>query len=277
MTRFEAPAKVNLSLIVRPPREDGLHPIDSLVQTVEWCDFLDVELGEGKDQLDSEIEDNLVLRALAVAREFGDVPPLDVVLHKEIPVEAGLGGGSSDAAAALLAAARLGRLPVDEMSSAASRVGADVSLFLTGGTLLVGGIGEEIEQVEPVSDFALSIVLPPFGLSTSEVYRKWDELEGPESAPVSADRLPPSLRDRMPIRNDLLPAALAVKPEMGDFISEVSAAWSTVVCMTGSGSACFGFFPTLDEAVDAVAGVRQLIGDGRGVALRRRGVTSAND
>lgn len=273
MKTFEAPAKVNLSLHVSPPGRNGYHPLLSLTQTVEWCDLLMAEVGEGADELESEIEDNLVLRALAVAREFGDVPPLSIRLDKRVPVAAGLGGGSSDAAAALVAASVLGDLSTEATTEAASRVGADVSLFLTGGTLMMSGFGEEIDEVEPAEGFALAIVVPHFGISTTEAYARWDEMEGPVGQVVSDARLPPSLRGRMPLRNDLLPAAISLEPTLGDFMSDVGSVWDGPVCLTGSGSACFGFFPTLDEAADAVAAVSDLTTEGRGVTLRDRGVS----
>lgn len=272
MTMYEAPAKLNLSLLVSPPRSDGYHPLASLVQTIEWCDRLDVEAGEGRDELESDIDDNLVTRALAVVREFGSVPPLSLSLDKEIPESAGLGGGSSDAAAALVAAADFGDVPRDSLPAAASRVGSDVSLFLTGGTLLMGGLGESVDQVRPASGFSVAVVSPEFGLSTQDVYARWDRLEGPQGDEVANGLLPPSLRDRMPMRNDLLPAALDVEPLLGDFMADVSAIWGTAVCLTGSGSACFGYFTALDEATDAASAVSHLTREGRGVELRDHGV-----
>lgn len=270
MTGYEAPAKVNLSLLVSPPRPDGYHPLESLVQTVEWCDLLDVELGqEGSDTLESDIEDNLVEKALARLREVGEIPPLAMTLAKQIPVAAGLGGGSSDAAAALVAGAEFGGVPRSRLAGVASRVGADVALFLTGGTMMMRGVGYEIESLQPLDGFALAIVVPEFGLGTKEIYDRWDSLEGPEAAPVPDDRLPPSLRGGMPMRNDLLPAALDLEPRLGDFMTDVAAVWGTPVCLTGSGSACFGYFANLDEATDAAAAVS---GEGRGVELRPRGV-----
>lgn len=272
MAEYVAPAKVNLSLLVSPPRSDGIHPLQSLVQTIEWTDKLEAEQGEGRDELDSDIENNLVLRALAIAREFGDVPPLRMTLDKQIPMEAGLGGGSSDAAAALIAAADLGRVDRLLLPAAASRLGSDVSLFLTGGTAMAGGVGESIDSVYPAEGFAIAVVVPEFGLSTPDVYARWDSLEGPEGD-VTPDRLlPPTLRGRMPMRNDLLPAALSLEPLLGDFMSDVAAVWGTTVCLTGSGSGCFGYFATVDEASDAAEAVTGLVEAGRGVALRDRGV-----
>lgn len=273
MRAYEAPAKLNLSLLVSPPRGDGYHPLVSLVQTVEWCDRLEVEAGEGHDELESDIEDNLVARALTLAREFGTVPPLSLTLTKEIPVGAGLGGGSSDAAAALLAAADFGDLAKSDLPGASSRVGADVTLFLTGGTLMMSGAGEQIEEAAPAEGFAFAVVVPEFGLATKEVYERWDLLEGPEGDPVPDEQLPPSLRGRMPMRNDLLPAARDVEPLLGDFMADVGSVWGVPVSLTGSGSACFGYFATLDEASDAATAVSHLCAEARGVELRGRGVS----
>lgn len=272
MAEYLAPAKVNFSLLVSPPRRDGMHPLQSLVQTIEWTDTLEVEKGEGRDELESEIEDNLVLKALVLARDFGDVPPLRMTLDKQIPMQAGLGGGSSDAAAALLAASDFGQIDKSLLVPVASRIGSDVALFLTGGTMMMSGIGETIDPMSPVEDFAVAVVVPDFGLSTADVYARWDRMEGPEGD-VTPDRvLPPDLRGRMPMRNDLLPAALSIEPLLGDFMSDLAAVWGTTVCLTGSGSGCFGYFAAVDEASDAAASVSGLVKEGRGVALRRRGV-----
>lgn len=278
MTTYEAPAKLNLSLLVSPPTSDGYHPLQSLVQTVEWCDLLDVERAEeGGDVLESDIEDNLVERAVSELRQVSEVPPLAMGLEKDIPVAAGLGGGSSDAAAALIAAADHAGVARSVLTDVAPRVGADVSLFLTGGTLMMRGRGEQLESVPPVHDFAVAIVVPDFGLVTRDVYQRWDAMEGPEGAAVPDDRLPPSLRGGMPMRNDLLPAALDLEPGLGDFMVDVGSVWGATVCLTGSGSACFGYFATLDEAVDAASAVSGKVRVWRGVELRGRGVSRVDD
>jgi 4-diphosphocytidyl-2-C-methyl-D-erythritol kinase len=271
MSTYEAPAKLNLSLLVSPPRDDGYHPLESLVQTVEWCDLLDAEPAEGSDHLESGIEDNLIEKALHALRDFGHVPPLAMRLSKQIPIAAGLGGGSSDAAAALLAGAELGGLPHISVTEAAIGVGADVTLFLTGGTQMMTGVGYEVEALRPLEDFAVAVVVPEFGVSTAEAYARWDRLEGPEGDPVPDGLLPPSLRGRMPMRNDLVPAAIDLEPLLGDFMADVRAVWGTSVCLTGSGSACFGYFPTVEEASEAAERVSDLTRDGRGVGLRHVG------
>lgn len=278
MTTYEAPAKLNLSLLVAPPRPDGYHPLESLVQTIEWCDQLLVDLvDDGEDTFEPEIEDNLVEQALAELRKTAQVPPLALELIKVIPVAAGLGGGSSDAAAALLAGSDYGDADRSDLPDVAHRVGADVTLFLTGGTLMMRGVGYDIENARLLDDFAVAVVIPDFGLSTKDVYQRWDTLEGPEGDPVSDERLPPSLRGGMPMRNDLLPAAVDLEPRLGDFMSDVSSVWGTTVCLTGSGSACFGYFATLDDAADAATAVSDLTREARGVALRPAGVTRLAD
>ena len=278
MTVYEAPGKVNLSLLVFPPAADGYHPLQSLVQTVEWCDrLLATRSEEGGDSLDSDIEDNLVEKTLAEMRKSFTVPPLAMELEKSLPVAAGVGGGSSDAAAALLAAADASGTPRSELPAVAHRIGADVALFLTGGTLMMSGVGYEIEPVAPSNDFAVAIVVPEFGMETKDVYTRWDRLEGPVGPAVADDRLPPSLRGGMPMRNDLLPAALDLQPRLGDFMADVGSVWGTAVCLTGSGSACFGYFATADEAADAATAVDEFTRQGRGVALRDHGVVRLED
>ncbi len=275
MRTFEAPAKVNFALHVKPPRPDGYHPVESLVQTVEWLDLVSLSEGESGDELEVEglsvdPDDNLVLRALGAVRGVEPMAPQKAHLSKRIPVGAGLGGGSSDAAATLLAAARL--VGLADVSGLAIELGADVPLFLVGGTLMVRGIGEVIEPLEPLGGFALGVVVPEFESSSRDVYSRWDEMEGPEGEAVRVDLLPPQLRDGIPIRNDLLPAALSLEPGLGDLMADLRTAWGGPVCLTGSGSAVFGFFESFDEAEDAAASAPQTARASRGVALRGRGV-----
>lgn len=134
------------------------------------------------------------------------------------------------------------------------------------------GRGERVERLAPLEGACFAIAVPEFGLSTVEVYRRWDELEGPTGEAVPEVHLPPSLRGGMPMRNDLLPAALDLEPLLGDFMADVRAAWGTSVCLTGSGAACFGYFATLDEAADAARSVEPACRIAMGVAPRDRGV-----
>ena len=277
MTAFESPAKINLALHVEQRRTDGLHPLESLVQTVDWLDLLEVEESDEDnlviDGADIDPEDNLVTRSLKAIRERGFVPPLDIRLDKQIPIGAGLGGGSSNAAAALLAAAETGRIPRSVAEDVAPSIGADVPLFLIGGTLLIGGIGDQVQSVQPLSGFAVAVAVPDFEMSTVEVYRRWDEMEGAEGEMIAPRLLPPGLRDGIPIRNDLTPAVFDLEPTMADFMADLRMRWGGPVLMTGSGSGCFGFFPDPDEAADAARSVLDLCRASVGARLRPNGVT----
>jgi 4-diphosphocytidyl-2-C-methyl-D-erythritol kinase len=275
--QYEAPAKLNLSLHVFPPRADGYHQVHSLTQTIEWCDLLTLDEGADEDTfeitgVDLDPEDNLVPRALQAVRGLVAVPPLALDLEKRIPLRAGLGGGSSDAAATLRALADLVGLDDPTVAETARGLGADVIALLQGGTLEVTGIGEELAAMRALEETAFSVAVPDFGLATAEVYRRWDELEGPQGEAIPDASLPPPLRGGMPMRNDLLPAAIDLEPTLGDFMADLRSLWAVPVSMTGSGSACFAYFATVDEASDAAAAAASIAAVSKGVAPRARGV-----
>jgi 4-diphosphocytidyl-2-C-methyl-D-erythritol kinase len=276
MSDWEAPAKLNFDLRVAPPDRNGMHPLRSLIQTIEWFDLLTIEVGDedalhirGADLPDDR--ENLVWKA-ADGLGVDNRPPLDVVLEKRIPEAAGLGGGSSDAAAILQAVGRdLLGLPEARVQQVAASVGADVAYFLSGGTAWMEGYGEKVTRLAQVSDFAVAVAVPEFDLATPEVYRRWDELEGPTGPVVEGRDLPPSLRRFGDLRNDLTPAAIDLRPELADWISDLAGRWERPVLMSGSGPSCFAFFLDLGEAGEAaatVAGTRATMA----AELRPRGV-----
>lgn len=263
--RYEAPAKVNLSLLVHPPDAGGMHPLDSIVQTVDWLDHLVLAGGESEDSLTIEgleidAEENLVLAASRLVRETTHFSPVHHILEKAIPAGAGLGGGGSDAAATLQSHVDRGRISPQQAHALAPKLGADVRLFLEGGSQRVRGHGEKLTELAPLRGFAMLVVVPEFRLSTVEVYRRWDRLEGPEGEAFTEAALPPDLRDGMPMRNDLLPAALDVEPLLGDFMADLRHVLGADVGLTGSGSACFAYFTDVDEAASAGASAER-IGD----------------
>jgi 4-diphosphocytidyl-2-C-methyl-D-erythritol kinase len=262
VTAWEAPAKINLSLELRGRDETGLHPLRSLAQTVEWCDRLEFEEGD-EDRLEvdgppvPEGGDNLVWRAVSAIEAAAGAtrPRLDIRLTKRIPVAAGMGGGSSDAAAALLAVAEMMRLPAETVEKAAPGVGSDVPYLLKGGLAQIEGHGDVVGPLPAVGGFAVAVAVPPFMLATADVYRVWDELGEPQAPPIDGRRLPPGLRALGPLRNDLTPAAMRLAPGLGDLMADLAQAWGTPVSMTGSGPSLFGFFGDEDEARSAAAAV----------------------
>lgn len=257
----EAFAKLNLSLRVKPRDRSGLHPLRSLMQSIEWADLLTLEEA-GEDAFAvrglpvPDDESNLAWRALEAVRAAVPGPgPAALGLEKRIPVSAGLGGGSADAAAVLgLAAARY-HLPEGRRDALAPGLGADVPFCLVGGTCLVEEHGERLTTLPPLAGFVLAVVVPPGEVPTTAAFRRWDDLGGPEGPPVRLSDLPVALREGPPPVNDLLPAALSLLPELGDWLADLRRAWRQAVLMSGSGPALFGFFPSEAEAADAAAAV----------------------
>lgn len=212
-----APAKLTLSLRCTGVRDDGLHLIDAEMVTLDLYDTLEIDaeghglIVEGGGDDISSAEDNLVNRALALAgRKAG------VTLTKRVPSQAGLGGGSADAAAVLRWAG------YDDVEGAAS-IGADVAFCLVGGRARVSGFGEQVEPLEYVEK-TLTLVTPPLPCPTPAVYRAWDELGGPTN-------------DESP--NDLEPAALAVVPELARWRDELASETGLRPTLAGSGSSWF--------------------------------------
>ena len=264
--RARAPAKLNLSLRVGERDGSGLHPVSGFFLTVDHCDLLYMRRGD-RDRLRiiggphlPEGGDNLVWKAITALREAaGAGAPVEAELLKRIPSAAGLGGGSSDAAAVLLAYRRLTGAAADgpgeyDLDEVAGRVGADVPFCLHGGLRFVAGYGERLGPPLPLpGDFTATVAVPPVELPTARVYETWDGLADGGGARPSGDAaqekdLPPSLREYGPLGNDLYPAAARLAPEIDDWRAELRARWDRPVLMSGSGPALYGLFADREEA-----------------------------
>ena len=260
MIVVHAPAKLNLSLRVRPPDATGWHPLRSLVQTIGWWDVL--TLGESdEDHLevvgaDLPVDgDNLVWKAITTLREEAKTDrQVTMTLTKRIPTAAGLGGGSSDAAGALVAYADLLAFSPSDLAELAAAVGADVPYLLEGGSRLIEGYGELLSPKRPLTDdYWVVVAVPPFELSTSDVYRRWDRLAGPDGPAMGRRSTPPSLRGEDELINDLYPAAVSLEPLVDDWRADLSGRWQRDVALSGSGPSLFGLFSDRQEAVEALA------------------------
>jgi len=255
-------AKVNLSLRVGRRLPDGLHRLSGLFQSVAWVDRLSVAFAD-EDALVSVAGgdvisgwDNLAWRAVtAVRATVGSPRPLAVAMDKRIPTQAGLGGGSADAAAALAAAGLLFDVPAGSLEDMAAGLGSDVPFCLLGGTAEVGGTGAAVKTRRPAGAFALAVVVPPIELATGTVYTRWDELGSPAGPGISGADLPPQLRGAGPLVNDLYPAAAAVAPQLDDWRAELMELWGRPVALTGSGPGLFGYFLDRAEAQHALEGL----------------------
>jgi 4-diphosphocytidyl-2-C-methyl-D-erythritol kinase len=213
--RVLAPAKLTRSLRVTGVRDDGLHLIDAEMVALDLADELVFDTGDGLvvDGAAPDVpldDENLVRRALAAVDRTARVR-----LRKRIPSGAGLGGGSSDAAAVLRWAGRT------DLALAAT-LGADVPFCVVGGRARVRGIGEDVEPLPPL-ELTFTLLTPPIHCSTAAVYRAWDDLGGPTAAGP----------------NDLEPAALLVAPELAGWRDRLQEATGQVPVLAGSGSTWF--------------------------------------
>ena len=260
-----AHAKVNLDLRVLGTRPDGFHELRTVFQAIELHDTLVSVERPGPFTVKCRMpgvpldEDNLVWRAAAgLWKALGRPgPPRDVVvtIDKRIPIQAGLGGGSADASAALLALARLwGGAPVTLLREVGTAIGADVAFFLSGGTALGLGLGEEIYPLVDLPPHWIVIVRPPFGVSTAEAYSWYDD---DRTAGLKETRELQMLPVPWPTRaaqmiNDLEPPVLRRHPEIATLKSALREAGAVASAMSGSGSAVFGLFRSRADAARCV-------------------------
>jgi 4-diphosphocytidyl-2-C-methyl-D-erythritol kinase len=269
--RATAHAKLTLSLAVYERRDDDYHEIEALaVSIADPSDVVEVEAVPhpagvtlevaGVTELVPSGPENLAARAaedlLIDAGRSGH--GVRMWLRKSIPVRAGLGGGSADAAAALAAVRRLLDVDVapDRLAALAAELGSDVPFCLTGGAAWLRGRGELLEPVTLDGPLVLILALPPFELATPDVYAAWDELGGPiAQRRVSAPRAVASFLAEL--SNDLELAAERVEPRLADFRADLEAAADAPAILAGSGSAYAVLLDT-DSPTEATALARRL-------------------
>jgi 4-diphosphocytidyl-2-C-methyl-D-erythritol kinase len=265
-----APAKINLFLHVIGRRTDGYHLLDSLVVFAEIGDMLEVTAA---DTLSLHVDgpfatglageaDNLVLRAArALAAEAGIIPCGCLVLHKNVPVASGIGGGSADAAAALRLLCRLWQVAPDPvaLSRLAAGLGADVPVCLSGRATRMGGVGERLETAPALPACGIVLVNPGVAVATSDVFRaRQGGWSTPAQLPASWGDVSAMAADLGRLRNDLQPAAISLKPTISDVLSALAAAPGCLRArMSGSGATCFGLFGDTDAAEYAAGQLRR--------------------
>jgi 4-diphosphocytidyl-2-C-methyl-D-erythritol kinase len=264
MIAEHAPAKVNLVLHVGPPGGDGLHELCSLFASIELADRVEVHpAAEGEDAVlcPGVPGENLAARALHLIREAAPeagLAPLRVEIDKAIPVAAGLGGGSADAAAVLRAANRIAGHPLSgqELQALAIGLGSDVPSQLCPGHAIVTGRGE---LVEPVALQPIDLVLVPQqrGLATADVYRELDRLRAAGELTTRVTLDPEPLRElalhtglqlATGLENDLEAPALSLRPELADGLAALEELGALAARVTGSGPTLFGVFASAGEA-----------------------------
>ncbi len=256
-------AKINLALHVRRRRDDGYHELESLVAFLDYGDFLEIEIAKADSltvkgefaELVGDPNDNLVLRALRWAREQDNpaIPPLAIRLSKHLPVAAGLGGGSADAAALLRLLANNGLFfGLQDLRADAAALGADVPACMLSSPLIMRGIGEQIEEVSDNSLMGVFVVLvnPGVAVPTGPIFKAWDQvdrggLEGENALDIALKG-----------RNDLQPPAMALCPAIGDVIEMLANTKPLIARMSGSGATCFALYDnasTAERAAETIA------------------------
>lgn len=253
-----APAKLNLFLHITGRRADGYHLLQSVFMLIDWCDTLHFELrtdgrisredlGDSSGAPDLPAEDLAVRAARALQTACGTALGVHIGLHKRIPSQAGMGGGSSDAASCLLALQRLWgvSLPAPQLHAIALTLGADVPFFLSGGNAWVEGIGDKITPLTlPPARFV--VVKPPAGLPTQGIFSAPGLKRDTETATIQgfAANAEGQLKsvDFGFGRNDLQPVAQEMCPQIGQSLDWLKSR-HLQGRMTGSGSAVFAQMP----------------------------------
>jgi 4-diphosphocytidyl-2-C-methyl-D-erythritol kinase len=257
-----APAKINLCLYLGRRREDGLHELCSLFEPLALADLIEVAPAAADEVVCPGVEgENLAAAALAALRAAGwDREPLRIEIEKRVPVAAGLGGGSGDAAAVL----RLAAGQVADLPRIAAGLGADVPSQLRPATALVRGAGESVERL-PAPPAHAAVLLPDGGgLSTAAVFAEADRL-GLGRGDAELDALAGKLREAAgagasPLAyppellvNDLEPAARSLRPAIAAALDDLREAGAPLVFLSGSGPTTVGLFPDLAAARAAAA------------------------
>jgi 4-diphosphocytidyl-2-C-methyl-D-erythritol kinase len=235
-------AKLNLGLSILGKREDGYHELKGLMQTIDLADTLTLKEDTSfrvKSEIKKKEEENLVFKAakLILGKRRGAV----ISLHKNIPIGAGLGGGSSDAAATLVGLNELFglRMTKEELKELGAMIGSDVPFFFEGGLCEIGGRGEIVKRLPSLNCYFV-VIAPPFCLNTKEVYHEFDRLFVKTKSFIIKQKL------RGYLKNDLEAAALSLLPQLKEYREFFKGAdfWG----MSGSGPSFYGGFESKGKA-----------------------------
>jgi 4-diphosphocytidyl-2-C-methyl-D-erythritol kinase len=267
VARVRAFAKINLSLEVLNKRPDGFHNLRTIFQTISLADTIDIQADRSRRtliNLESDVEipgENLIVRAaLAVLEESGVRARVHFRLRKRIPMGGGLGGGSTDAAAVLLALPSLLKRPIHSgrLIEIGSRLGSDVPFFLIGGTALGLGRGTELYPLADAPAFPALLVAPAVHVSTAEAYRLLQRTAVAPEHVNHTERLALALAAKLEPRlwgcsNDFEVPVLAMHAEIAAAKRKLLRAGAQVAMMTGSGAAVFGLFASKEQRDTAAA------------------------
>ena len=268
-------AKINLTLAVLGKREDGYHALVSVMQTISLSDTLRIQVTDDDhitcavDAPSLRNDDNLAMRAARLLRNEGYLTHGAVIeLRKEIPAQGGLGGGSSDAAAVLIALNRLCALGLSQtrLEELAARLGSDIPFFIHSGTALIEGRGELVTPLPDCEPLWLLIAHPPVSISTAAVFQSVTPTDYGDT--YDTDIVAEVIRggSRLPLErlsNTLEPLVMRNWSEVAETRGGLLRAGAPIVRMSGSGPTLFAPFRTLDEAIQVYEAAR-----GQNIAVR---------
>ena len=263
-------AKINLSLRVFAKRADSYHDLETILQSVSLHDTIEFSSMDQphlvlscSDRTLSADEDNLVMKAASALQNLATTRGARIRLDKRVPMQAGLGGGSSDAAITLLGLAALWNLQTsrDELLAIAGELGADVPFFFHGGTARATGAGERIELLDDVPDTFLLVVKPSAGIRTVDAYQYFDErsLTSPKSKTIlstSAAKQFFDISSSANLTNDFEAVVFEREPEIRRAKAALITAGADAVLLAGSGSALFGIFESEDAQRRAIQAIK---------------------
>ncbi|MBO8159786.1 4-(cytidine 5'-diphospho)-2-C-methyl-D-erythritol kinase [Thermosyntropha sp.] len=266
---IEAPAKVNLFLNIKGKRSDGYHEIETIMHKISLADKVVISRNDQGIKVRSdnpfipEGEDNLAYKAAMVfMEETGIKKGVNIYLEKNIPFEAGLGGGSSDAAAVLKGMNELYRCGIsdEKLVEWAARIGSDVPFFILPGTALARGRGEIITPFGKENFLNIVVIKPEFSLSTAEVYRSFRLAEVKKIPNLEAFLAAWEDCDIIRIAENMINVlevpVLKIYPAIDKIKAKLEASGALKALMSGSGSAVFGIFSSKKEAVEAYNSLR---------------------
>jgi len=256
--KLKAPAKINLYLRVLNKRPDGYHNIDSLMQTVSLYDELTLEHSDNIEVICPDLdnlpfENNLAYRAADLVAGMAQIPGIRIILKKNIPQGAGLGGGSADAAFVIRGLLKLYDLYLDrnELTKKAAALGADIPFFLGSGQARVSGIGDDIEPCSLPLHYNIIIIKPPFVVETAKAYKAFDNVKSGKFCLTNERKLPlldKNISDQDYIRsayhfsNDLEEVVFSWHHELRQIKRDLIRKGAFYSGMSGSGSVVFGLF-----------------------------------
>ncbi len=248
--------KINLGLRIGKVRADGYHNLASVFYPVLWCDALEMVQADDFDfknegiKIEGPVSDNICVKAFQLMQNLYAVPPVKMILLKNIPSGAGLGGGSADGAFALMMLNDLFRLqlPVAELKKLALQLGSDCPFFIENKPMFVTGKGEQLAPIDiNLSGYYLLIVYPPIGINTAWAFREYDAQAKTASGDVQPDNLirlinmPPEQWQRLLV-NDFETVINERYPEVALIKKQLYDAGAVYASMSGSGSAVYGLF-----------------------------------